>query len=153
MTEAVFRLDGRVAPVTGASRGIGRAIGLELAGAGADVVLVGRSIERLTNVADEVRRAGRVALTCLADIADPAQIQRSVDEAFARFQRVDVLVNNAGLGSRGPYDAVSADEWSAVHDVNLYAAFSYAKAVAPGMRQRRWVGSSTSPRLRRKRVE
>jgi 3-oxoacyl-[acyl-carrier protein] reductase len=138
MTEAVFRLDGRVALVTGASRGIGRAIGLELAGAGADVVLVGRSIERLTNVADEVRRAGRVALTCVADIADPAQIQRSVDETFARFQRVDVLVNNAGLGSRGPYDAVSADEWSAVHDVNLYTAFYYVKAVAPGMRQRRW---------------
>ncbi len=101
-------------------------------------MLVSRAIERLTPVADEVSRIGRVALTCMADVADTAQVQRSVDGALARFQRVDVLVNNAGLNSRGPYDAVSADEWSAVLDVNLNAAFAYVQKVAIGMRLRRW---------------
>jgi 3-oxoacyl-[acyl-carrier protein] reductase len=127
-----------VALVTGASRGIGAAIALELARAGADVVLVARSIERLTSVADEVSRMGRVALTCAADLADPAQVRRSADEALVRFRRVDVLVNNAGRNSRGPYDGISADEWSAVLDLNVTAAFHYVQAVAAGMRERRW---------------
>jgi NADP-dependent 3-hydroxy acid dehydrogenase YdfG len=74
----------------------------------------------------------------VADIADAAQVRRSVNDAVARLERVDVLVNNAGLGSRGPYDTVSAFEWSAVLDVNLSAAFNYVQAVAPSMRQRRW---------------
>jgi len=138
MTELAFRLDGRVALVTGASRGIGAAIALELALAGADLVLVGRSAEPLARVADEIRQSGRAALPVVADIADAAQVRRSVDDAVARFERVDVLVNNAGLGSRGPYDTVSADEWSAVLDVNLSAAFNYVQAVTPGMRLRRW---------------
>src|SRR5439155_18055297 len=98
------------------------------AGAGADIVLVSRSSERLAQVADEVRQKGGVALTSVADIADPAQVRRSVDDALARFQRVDILVNNAGLGSRGRYDAIGADEWSAVLDVNLSAAFNYVQA-------------------------
>jgi 3-oxoacyl-[acyl-carrier protein] reductase len=138
MTETVFRLDGRVALVTGASRGIGSAIALELARAGADIVLVSRSIEHLTHVADRVTRLGRVALACVADVADPTQVRRSVDEALTRFEHIDVLVNNAGLNSRGPYDAISADDWSTVLGVNLNAAFSYVQAVADGMRQRRW---------------
>jgi 3-oxoacyl-[acyl-carrier protein] reductase len=138
MTDAVFRLDGRVALVTGASRGIGSAIALELARAGADVVLVARSAERLAEVADHLRCIGRDPLTCVADIADRALIQRSVEDAFARFQHVDILVNNAGVGSRGPHEGISFDEWMAVHDVNLHAAFHYVQLLAPGMRERRW---------------
>jgi NAD(P)-dependent dehydrogenase (short-subunit alcohol dehydrogenase family) len=138
MTEAVFRLDGRVALVTGASRGIGAAISRELARAGANVVLVGRSMDHLARVADDVSRMGGVALSCLADVADPAQVRRSVDDALAQFQHIDILVNNAGLNSRGPYDAINADEWSAVLNVNLGAAFYYVQALAGGMRQQRW---------------
>jgi 3-oxoacyl-[acyl-carrier protein] reductase len=132
---ATFRLDGRVALVTGASRGIGAAIAQELAGAGASVVLVGRDSSQLQQVAGHI---GEQALACVADITDADQLRHSVDQALARFGRIDILVNNAGRNSRGAFDTVSSEEFDEIHDVNLFAPFAYVQLVAGGMRDRRW---------------
>jgi 3-oxoacyl-[acyl-carrier protein] reductase len=132
---AAFRLDGRVALVTGANRGIGAATALELGAAGASVVLVGRDPSQLHQVAGQI---GQSALVCVADITDAAQVRHSVDQALARFGRIDVLVNNAGRNSRGAYDTLTSAEFVAIHDVNLYAPFAYVQLVAGGMCERRW---------------
>ena len=135
MNAGAFRLDGRVALVTGASRGIGAAIALELAAAGASVVLVSRDLFQLQQVAGQI---GKSAFVCVADVADTAEVRDSVDEALAHFGRIDVLVNNAGRNSRGAYDTLSSAEFADIHDVNLYAPFAYVQLVAGGMRERRW---------------
>jgi 3-oxoacyl-[acyl-carrier protein] reductase len=130
-----FRLDGRVALVTGANRGIGAATALELGGAGATVVLVGRDFSQLRQIAGQI---GERTLVCVADVTDAAQVRHSVDQALASFGRIDVLVNNAGRNSRGAYDTLSSAEFVDIHDVNLYAPFAYVRLVAGGMRERRW---------------
>src|SRR5215208_4297663 len=98
----LFRLDGRVAIVTGASSGLGVAFAQALAEAGADVVLGARRVERLEETAGLVRDAGRRVVTVATDVADPAQCQALVDAAMAELGRVDVLVNNAGVGTAVP---------------------------------------------------
>jgi 3-oxoacyl-[acyl-carrier protein] reductase len=135
MNGRAFRLDGRVALVTGATRGIGAATAVELADAGASVVLVGRDGARLDQVAE---RIGESAFACVADVTDAAQVRRSVDQAVEHFGRIDILVNNAGRNSRGAYDSVTASEFAAIQDVNLYAPFAYIRLVGGGMCERRW---------------
>src|SRR5690606_22458784 len=95
----MFRLDDRVVIVTGASSGLGVAFAHAFAQAGADVVLGARRADRLEAVAEGVRTNGRSVLTVETDVADPEQCQRLVDAAMDKFGRVDVLVNNAGIGT------------------------------------------------------
>ena len=94
----LFRLDGQIAIVTGASSGLGVAFAQALAQAGADVVLAARRVDRLEETAELVRACGRRALVVEADVANPDDCQRVVDSAMQEFRRVDVLVNNAGVG-------------------------------------------------------
>jgi 3-oxoacyl-[acyl-carrier protein] reductase len=124
-----------VALVTGANRGIGAATALELGRAGASVVLVGRDLSQLQQVAGQI---GDNALVCVADVTDATLVRESVDQALARFGRIDILLNNAGRNSRGAYDTLSSTEFVAIHDVNLYAPFAYVQLVAGGMRERGW---------------
>jgi 3-oxoacyl-[acyl-carrier protein] reductase len=133
-----FRLDGRVALVTGASRGIGRAVAVELTRAGAHTALIGRDVQLLDGVASEVHALGGKAVACVADVQDRSQIAASVATCASTLGPVDVLVNNAGVSSRGSLDEVSDEEWSRVLEVNLSSAFHYARAVAGGMCERRW---------------
>ncbi len=124
----MFRLDGKVAIVTGASSGIGVAFAQSLAEAGADVVLGARRVDKLADTAKLVEAAGRRTLTVATDVADPAQCQALVDAAMAEFGRVDVLVNNAGVGTAVPATHETPEQFRSVIDVNLNGCYWMAQA-------------------------
>jgi 3-oxoacyl-[acyl-carrier protein] reductase len=124
-------LKGKVAIVTGSSRGIGRAIALQLADEGCSVVLCARGEERLRETEAEVRAKGVETLAVIADVTRNDDVTRLVDETLARFGRVDVLVNNAGGGSPGDDD----EAWERSYRVNLMAAVRATRAVIPHMQQ------------------
>ncbi len=124
----LFRLDGKVAIVTGASSGLGVAFATALAEAGADVVLGARRVERLEETAELVRAAGRRSVTVATDVAEPVQCEALVDAAMAELGRVDVLVNNAGVGTAVPATRETPEQFRAVIDVNLNGCFWMAQA-------------------------
>ncbi|MGA2285661.1 MAG: glucose 1-dehydrogenase [Dehalococcoidia bacterium] len=129
-------LKGKVAIVTGSSRGIGRAIALQLADEGCSVVLCARGEERLRQTEAEVRARGVETLAVVADVTRNDEVTRLVDETLARFGRIDVLVNNAGGGSPGDDD----EAWDRSYRVNLMAAVRATRAVIPHL-QRQGGGS------------
>ena len=124
----LFRLDDKVVIVTGASSGLGVAFAHAFAEAGADVVLGARRVEKLEQVAESVRSTGRRVHTVATDVADPEQCQRLVDEAMATFGRVDVLVNNAGIGTAVPATRETPEQFRGVIDVNLNGCYWMAQA-------------------------
>ncbi|WP_067432614.1 SDR family NAD(P)-dependent oxidoreductase [Nocardioides jensenii] len=124
----MFGLHDRVAIVTGASSGLGVAFALGLAEAGADVVLGARRVDRLEETAELVRAAGRRVLTVGTDVANPAECQNLVDAAMAEFGRVDVLVNNAGIGTAVPATHETVEQFTGVIDVNLNGCYWMAQA-------------------------
>ncbi|MEV6902749.1 glucose 1-dehydrogenase [Amycolatopsis sp. NPDC051372] len=124
----LFRLDGKVAVVTGASSGLGAGFTRALAEAGADVVLAARRTDRLAEVAESVRDLGRRAAVVAADVADPAACDALVQAALAEFGRIDVLVNNAGVGTAVPALRETPEEFRRVVDVNLNGVYWAAQA-------------------------
>ena len=124
----LFRLDGRVAVVTGASSGLGVAFAQAFAEAGADVVLGARRVEKMAHTASLVEQAGRRVYTRKTDVADPEQCDQLVDAAMAEFGRVDVLINNAGVGTAVPATRETPEEFRSVIDVNLNGAYWMAQA-------------------------
>jgi len=131
-----FSLTDRVVVVTGASSGLGVAFAQAAAEAGADVVLAARRTDRLEKTAELVRAAGRQALCVATDIADPAQAQNMIDVAMEKFGRVDVLVNNAGVGTAVPATRETPEQFRQVVDINLngsyWAAQAAGKVMKPG---------------------
>ena len=130
----LFSLDGRVAIVTGASSGLGVAFAQALAEAGADVVLGARRVDRLDETRRLVEDAGRRAVAVRTDVADPDDCQRLVDAAMLEFDRVDVLVNNAGVGTAVPATRETPEEFRRVIDVNLNGCYWMAQACGRVMR-------------------
>jgi 3-oxoacyl-[acyl-carrier protein] reductase len=128
-------LGGTVAVVTGASKGIGRAIALELARAGSDLVVNARGRGDLERVAEEIRALGRRAEAVAADVATPAGTTLLVERALAACGRIDVLVNNAGKGAPKPLLELTDADWQASFDLNLMSAVRLSLACVPVMRR------------------
>lgn len=126
-------LDGRTAFVTGASRGIGRAIALTLAEAGADIVAVARSVDSLDALASEIRALGRRCLPLPADLTRPDVWEPVVDRAWTDFGPIDVLVNCAGRIIRQDPPHVTVDDFDAVFDLNVRATFFITQALGQRM--------------------
>jgi 3-oxoacyl-[acyl-carrier protein] reductase len=129
-------LKGKAVLVTGASRGIGRAIALAFAEEGCRVALASRTAAALNAVAGEVVTRGGEARPWTADVTDAGQVQALVDEVCRSWGGIDVLVNNAGKGYPKPFEAVSDEEWEAVLRLDLLAAIRLSRAVLPGMQAR-----------------
>lgn len=121
-------LANQIAVVTGASRGIGRAIALKFAGAGADVVCVARSVENSKKVADEITALGRKAWAYGVDVADPKAVSATAETILKDTGKVDILVNNAGVTKDGLLMRMSDEDWDAVLNTNLRGAFAFTKA-------------------------
>ena len=123
-----FRLDDKVVIVTGASSGLGVAFAQGFAEAGADLVLGARRVEKMADTAALVEQAGRRAYCHKTDVADPEQCQQLVDAAIAEFGRVDVLINNAGVGTAVPATRETPEEFRTVIDINLNGSYWMAQA-------------------------
>lgn len=149
MVKNFFDLSGRVALVTGASRGLGQYFGRALAEAGADLVVTARRPEDTEPFAEEIRTLGRRVASVPLDLGDEASIRRMAPEAEAAFGKIDILVNNAGGNVRKPALDFTWEDWNKVLDANLRGTFFVAQAVAPGMIRRGYgrivnIGSVTS---------
>ena len=149
-----YSVEGKVAIVTGAGRGIGKSIALTLAEAGADVTVAARTVKQIEETADEIRQLGRKALAVPTDVTKADEVKRVVEQTVSQFGKIDILVNNAGIDILKPIAFVPemrqkklpewkvADswdtplteaEWHQVIDTNLTSAFLFAQAVAPYM--------------------
>ena len=131
------QLDNQIAVVTGAGRGIGRAIALKFAAEGANIVCVSRTVENSEKVATEVRALGRQAWALAVDVADSKAVAAAGEKILADAGRVDILVNNAGVTKDGLLMRMSEEDWDTVMDTNLKGAFSFTKAFVRGLLKQR----------------
>ncbi|HVL59579.1 MAG TPA: SDR family NAD(P)-dependent oxidoreductase, partial [Burkholderiaceae bacterium] len=138
LVDTLFSLDARVALVTGASSGVGRAIAESLALAGASVVLVARRQAELDAACNEIAAAGGRAASVAADLANRDEIGRCAARAADAFGPPDILVSAAGVNLRAPLLEVTEPQWDATLRINLDAPFLLAQKLAPAMIERRW---------------
>jgi len=133
---ALFNLENKVAVVTGASRGLGRAMALGLADAGADIVAIASSAENAAETVAEVESKGRraVALGCRQN--DPSEVNATIKASIEAFGQVDILVNNAGIIRRSPAEDYSDEDWAAVMDTNLTGVFQLCRGIGKHMIER-----------------
>ena len=132
----LFDLTGRVAMVTGTSRGLGQYFARALARAGADLILTSRDRAATEPFEAEIQKLGRKTARVALDVTDRHSIRQGCAEAGAAFGRIDILVNNAGMNIRKPALDVTWDDWNRILDTNLRGSFFVAQAVAPGMIER-----------------
>ncbi len=149
MSANLFDLTGKVAVVTGASRGLGQYLARALARAGADLVITSRKLNDLTAFQNEMQELGRRVLPLALDVGDAESIREAAREASSHFQTIDILVNNAGCNVRKPALDVTWDDWNLVLNTNLRGSFFVAQAFARGMVERGYgriinIGSVTS---------
>jgi NAD(P)-dependent dehydrogenase (short-subunit alcohol dehydrogenase family) len=149
MSHPVFDLSGKVAVVTGASRGLGQYFGRALARAGADLVITSREAPHCAEFQKEIEGMGRRAVPVSLDVRDYESIQAMADAAEQAFGKIDILINNAGCNVRKPALDITWDDWNLVLDTNLRGTFFVAQAIAKKMIPRKYgrivnIGSVTS---------
>ncbi len=148
MDNPLFDLGGKVAVVTGTSRGLGQYFGRALARAGADLVITSRNLSALAGFRAEIEDMGRRALPLELDVRDHHSVQKMVEDACRQYGKIDILVNNAGCNVRKPALEITWDDWNLVLDTNLRGTFFVSQAIARKMMPRRYgriinVGSVT----------
>ena len=131
-------LDGHIAVITGASKGLGREMAEALAAAGAKVVLVARNEALLTEVVRGIRARGGTADSMQADVTDEAAAVEVDQFAREAFGVCDILINNAGINNRKPIEEMSFDEWHEIIEVNLTGPFLMSRGLVPGMKAQNW---------------
>jgi len=138
-TDSLFSLTGRSALVTGGSRGIGKAIGLGFARAGAELFLCSRHEKEISAAADEIRGQTGVRVEwAVADMAKRDDVRRLAGEAMGRLGKIDILVNNAGWNIPQPIDEIRDQDWDYLVELNLTSCMALTRALVPGMKERRW---------------
>jgi 3-oxoacyl-[acyl-carrier protein] reductase len=130
-------LEGKVALVTGAGRGIGKAIALDFAKNGADVVVAARTTAEIESVAGEIRKLGRQALAIPTDMTQESNIQNLVSQTHAKFGKIDILVNNAGVSDVGFIMEMKTEDWDRVLNVNLRGVFIATREVLQRMKEQK----------------
>ncbi len=130
-------LDNKISIVTGAARGLGRSIALDLARREADIVVCDVNLEGTEAVAAEVRYLGRRALSLKVDVSKASDVSRMVDRVMKEFGRIDILVNNAGICQVAPIEEITEEDWDRVMTVNLKGVFLCSKAVMGVMKRQR----------------
>ena len=138
MSAELFDLTGKVAIVTGASRGLGQYFGRALARAGADLVITSRHRESLIPFRQEIEALGRRAVPLELDVREYDSVQNMAQAAFEAYGKIDILVNNAGCNVRKPAVEVTPEDWDLVLETNLRGTFFVSQAVAKGMIPRRY---------------
>lgn len=128
-----FSLKGKVAIVTGASRGIGKAMSLALAEAGSDVAVAARTLTKLEDLSEQIRSLNRNCVVCQTDVTRSKDLEKLVQKTLQKLGRIDILVNNAGMNVRKLAIDLSEPEWDRVLNTNLKANFFCAQAVAKEM--------------------
>ena len=133
-----MNLVNKVAIVTGAGRGIGKAIAIALAREGANIIAIDVDIQTAEKVAKEIKSLGRKALAIQVDVSDSKEVNRMVKLVLKKFKRVDILVNNAAIIKRGSIEDLTEEDWDRVMDVNLKGAFNCMKEVVGTMKKQRY---------------
>jgi NAD(P)-dependent dehydrogenase (short-subunit alcohol dehydrogenase family) len=139
MKNTIFSLAGRAALITGGSRGIGKAIGMGFAQAGAELFLCSRKEEGIRAAADEIRtQTGARVEYAVADMSKRDEVRRLADLAGERLGKIDILVNNAGWNIPQPIDEIRNEDWDYLVELNLTACMALTRALVPGMKKRAW---------------
>jgi 3-oxoacyl-[acyl-carrier protein] reductase len=133
-----MNLVNKVAIVTGAGRGIGKAIAIALAREGANIIAIDVDIQTAEKVAKEIKSLDRQALAIQVDVSDSKEVNRMVQSVLKKFKRVDILVNNAAIIKRGSIEDLTEEDWDRVMDVNLKGTFNCMKAVVGTMKKQRY---------------
>ncbi|WP_409301293.1 SDR family NAD(P)-dependent oxidoreductase [Peribacillus sp. SCS-155] len=139
-----FRLDGKTAIVSGAGKGIGKAIAIGLAEAGADVAVLARTESDLEETARLIEQAGQRAYIAVTDVTDREQVKAAVHNTAEHFGKIDILVNNAGMNIRSKALEVTDDEWKTIMDTNLKSAFMMSQETGRVMKEQESGGSIIS---------
>lgn len=127
---------GKVAIITGASRGIGAGIARAFAADGCYVAGIGRNVEALNAVAGDIESKGGTCIPIIADVTEPHQVKNAIEQVLEKFCKIDILVNNAGIALYKPCLEMSVSEWQQVIDVNLRGVFICTRALLPHMVER-----------------
>jgi len=133
----LISLEGRVALITGAARGIGKEIALKLSGAGADIVICDLDEDMIETTINEIKEYGNKAHGIVCDVTSEESVKDMIDEIYRKFEKIDILVNNAGITMDTLFMRMSKDKWDKVIDVNLTGAFNVTKAAIRGMIKQR----------------
>ena len=129
----LFSLEDKIAVVTGASRGLGRAMALGLAGAGADIVAIATRRENAADTVAEVESLGRRAVSVQCRQQEPAEVRRAISESMDAYGQIDILVNNAGIIRRAAAEEHSDEDWASVLDTNLNGVFQFCRGIGKHM--------------------